>query len=219
MAKRRLELRGVPPYCPRHRILDVGCGSGNFVREMEQLGWEAYGLELNHGAARYARDQMNLKVSQGSLPNSKMEGGFFDVVTMFDTFEHMPNPIEVLEDAQRILTPGGLLILNTPNFNSLYRKVFKDRWFNVAAPLHYYLYAKEPLKAMLQRSGFLVEKFLYPLGEAGLEQTILALLTGKLARDHSLLHRLLHLAITIPHRLSPGGHLLLYAVRLPELRQ
>lgn len=213
LSKRRLEFSGIPPYYSRHRILDVGCGSGSFVREMEQLGWEAYGLELNPEAVRYARDHMDLKVSEGSLPSLKLEAGFFDVVTMFDSFEHMPNPREVLDDVHRILAPGGLLIMNTPNFNSFYRKVFGDRWFNVAAPLHYYLYAKEPLKALLLRSGLLVQKILYPLGEAGLEQTFRVLLTGSLDGNKSSLDRLLRSVVKIPHRLSPGGHLLVYAGR------
>ena len=211
LLKGRLESSRIPPFSAGHRLLDIGCGNGSYVREMEQLGWEAYGLEMNPDVARYAREQLNLKVLAGHLPDPRFETGFFGVVTMWDSFEHMANPCAVLSDIHRVLTPGGLLIFSTPNFNSIYRRIFGKKWFNIAAPLHYYFYAYETLPRLLSKNGFRLVKVRYPLGTAGLQETLQILLTGKKDEDGSFRNRLIRNVFKWPHRISPRGHLMVYA--------
>jgi 2-polyprenyl-3-methyl-5-hydroxy-6-metoxy-1,4-benzoquinol methylase len=213
LLKSRVESAVVPPFLPRRRLLDVGCGSGDYLLAMRQLGWDTHGLELNPSAARYAREQLDLPVLEGRLPEPRLDTGSFDVITMRDSFEHMPNPCEVLKDIRRLLTPGGLLILNTPNFDSIYRRVFGDRWFNVAAPLHYYHYTRETMPRLLSKNGFRLTRVLYPLGAAGMKQTLQILLTGKVGERGAFRNPLVRMTAEWLHRLSPRGHLLVHAVR------
>jgi 2-polyprenyl-3-methyl-5-hydroxy-6-metoxy-1,4-benzoquinol methylase len=195
--------------------LDVGCGNGNYVGEMEKLGWEAYGLEMNPDVARYAEEHLKLRIFAGHLPDPRFKTGFFDVVTMWDSFEHMANPCAVLAGIHRLLAPGGQLIFSTPNFNSIYRRFFGSKWFNVTAPLHYYYYTFENISRLLSKNGFRMTKVRYPLGAAGLIQTLQILLTGKLDEDGSFKNRLIRTVFKWPHRISPRGHLMVFAT--PEV--
>ena len=213
MFQSTFESIGIAPYSGRHRILDVGCGSGAYVARMGRLGWEAHGLEMNPDAARYAREQLDLNVQDGRLPDPRLETGYFDVVTMWDSFEHMPNPTDVLTDVHRLLAPGGLLIFNTPNFDSIYRRTFGDKWFNVAAPLHYYHYTAKSLPRLLAKAGFRIRKIKYPLGTAGLRQTLEIVLQGQVGENGSVANRLIRALSKWPHRISPRGHLLVHALR------
>lgn len=203
----------VPPFIGNHRILDVGCGNGAFLLEMKNLGWDAYGVELNPTIGNYARTRLKLNVSAGRLEDTDFPDAFFDVVTFWDTLEHLPNPLEVLTETFRILSPTGLLIIDTPNFDCVPRRLFREKWFNVAAPLHYYLYTRETLNRLLGKAGFYIDKVRYPLGTAGLRESLEIVLLGRIKHNGSTARRILRNIFYVPHRLIPRGHLVAYAKR------
>lgn len=111
------------------RILDVGCGLGVFLRLAGERGWQTQGVELSQFAARFARETHGLEIHNGMLADFSAPDGSFDVVTFWDSIEHVAQPREDFEKAVRLLRPGGLLLFTTDNFACLVA--------DVAAALYY----------------------------------------------------------------------------------
>ncbi len=95
------------------RLLDIGTGLGTFVEEAGQAGYDAQGLDLCEPLVKKAQAR-GLKVQ--CKPAEELAGGDkFDVVTMLDIIEHVPQPLQLLTSAHRVLKPGGELVVYTPN--------------------------------------------------------------------------------------------------------
>jgi 2-polyprenyl-3-methyl-5-hydroxy-6-metoxy-1,4-benzoquinol methylase len=150
----RSRLRGLPEYISGGKLLDVGCGSGNYLYSLRELGWDVYGMEIDEGAAGYARDRLGLKVFSGTLEEADFPDAFFDVVTMRQVLEHLSDPSSSLIEVHRVLKPGGRLMVEVPNIASLTAAMFKNWWFNLDAPRHLYAFRPRTLQAMLEKSGF-----------------------------------------------------------------
>lgn len=115
----RRQLRDIKVLKPGGRLLDIGCNIGLFLNEARAAGFDPTGVELNTGCAEYARTSFGLDVHSEYLENIAFKTGAFDVVTMYDVLEHIPNLHGILAEIHRILTPGGLLVVQSPNLDSL----------------------------------------------------------------------------------------------------
>lgn len=135
-------------------ILDVGCATGVFLKGMQDCGWDAWGIEPSDYAAHYAVEKLGLKVTHDYLKADSFEAGQFDLVTLWDVFEHLPNPVETLEICRTILKPGGVLLLSLPNPQSWDRHFFKEAWSGWDVPRHYYVYKPLSLTQLLDNHGF-----------------------------------------------------------------
>lgn len=142
------------------RVLDVGCSIGLFVDRAKRAGFDAEGIEFSEDAASFARDRYSLKVATGSIHDMKGEDGQFDIVTMFDVIEHVPDPSSDMAAAWRLLKPGGLFLQSTPNIDGFFPKVSYpvankvDYWTHPEPPHHLYQFSVKTLTAMLEKSGF-----------------------------------------------------------------
>lgn len=114
------------------RVLDVGCGSGKFVRYLRARGHEAYGLEpsaaLFQEFLRHEPFYFNQTVMEYA---AAYPGGQFDIVTISDVLEHTDDPLAFLESAGELVKPGGLIFISTPDTRSIYARLAGKRW-------HYY---------------------------------------------------------------------------------
>ena len=148
-------VRFVPaPSSPDARLLDVGCGSGTYMKLMRDLGWQVRGVELDEGAVRTAR-KANLDVRQGTMDDLDPDvDGLFDVVTVGHVIEHTHDPIAALTAARSVLKPGGTLWIGTPNLGSLGARLFRARWRALEPPRHLVVFTGSSLTAALQRAGF-----------------------------------------------------------------
>jgi len=144
----------LPAYVAGGKLLDVGCGNGNYLYSLRELGWETYGVEMNEQACRYAQEVLGLKVSHGTLEEARFPDAFFDVVTMRHVLEHLPDPGRSLAEVYRLLRAGGSVLLETPNIESVQARFFKARWFHLDVPRHLYHFAPATLQALLQKAGF-----------------------------------------------------------------
>ncbi len=97
------------------RILDVGCGNGQFLTLARGRGWETYGVELSPLSCAHAREVNGLNVFRGELAEAGFADSFFDVVTLYDVLCCVPFPLEQLVEIHRILKVGGLLVIRTRN--------------------------------------------------------------------------------------------------------
>ena len=137
----------------RGRLLDVGCGSGQFLANMRDLGWEVMGVEPDPEAARVAREKLGLEVCQGTLAESEFPQDSFDVVTMSHVIEHVPDPLGLLKECKGILKPGGRLVLVTPNIESLGARVFGEFWRGWEPPRHLFLFSPRTLSRCVESAG------------------------------------------------------------------
>lgn len=136
------------------RMLDIGCATGAFIAAMRDQQWQVVGVELNPQAAEYARRTLHLDVRTGVLEDARFSDDEFDVVTMWDVFEHVLNPRETLREIARILKPGGWLVTAVPNPASLEARLFGRYWAGWDQPRHLHLYAPDVLRRYLQDAGF-----------------------------------------------------------------
>ncbi|MGB9872141.1 MAG: class I SAM-dependent methyltransferase [Anaerolineae bacterium] len=147
--------RIVSSYQNGRRLLDVGCGTGAFLKEMSRFGeWELYGVEPLSVPAQIAREQGNIKIFQGTLLESDFSSEFFDVVTWWDVLEHVPNPRACLRETFRILKPGGWLFVQTPDPGSWEARLFGPHWIGWDTPRHLYLFSRPVLIRQLEKTGF-----------------------------------------------------------------
>lgn len=133
------------------RLMDVGCGDGGFLTAAENLGWNVSGTELD--AAR--NQQQNLEVfSSLSEASEKYGGSSFAAITMWHTLEHFKDPKEVLEDARRLLTPDGTILIAVPNSESLQARLFGKYWLHNDVPRHLFHFSPDSLQRLLRQAGF-----------------------------------------------------------------
>ncbi|MBC8263644.1 MAG: class I SAM-dependent methyltransferase [Anaerolineales bacterium] len=145
-----------PPLAEVGSILDIGCASGDYLAYLCSLGWKVYGIELDEGAARYARERFGIDVRAGTAEHTLNEfpDMSFDVVTMWHVLEHLFDPSLVLAQVHRVLRPSGILMLEMPNFDSLWASVLGECWFPLEIPRHLYHFTPPTLRAILAKTGF-----------------------------------------------------------------
>jgi SAM-dependent methyltransferase len=148
----------MPLTLPSARLLDVGCGSGQFLARMHGLGWEVVGVEPDPAAVHTARATYGLPVVQGTLESPQKDIGEFDAVTLLHVFEHVPDPRETLHAAWRVLRPGGRLLIVTPNGRGLGSRVFGSAWIGWDPPRHLHVFTVAALRRLLAEAGFALER-------------------------------------------------------------
>lgn len=150
------ERRGLLPEIGGRRLLDFGCGGGSYLRRMSQLGWQVTGVDVSPRAVEMVRDDLGCDVHLGSLPHGDLSAGEFDVITMWQSLEHVHRPLEVLRAAFELLRPAGRIIVAVPNIASLSAARFGEHWFGLDLPRHLIHFTPETLRNMLAVTGFRV---------------------------------------------------------------
>lgn len=135
------------------KILDVGCSTGLFLEYAARRGWEVAGCELAPYTAILARERLKADIREGSFLDAGFQAGSFDAVTMWDVIEHTLDPLGFISEAFRVLRPGGLLVIATPNYDSLSRRVLGVSWEAINPPRHLVIFTSKTLKEMVSRAG------------------------------------------------------------------
>jgi 2-polyprenyl-3-methyl-5-hydroxy-6-metoxy-1,4-benzoquinol methylase len=136
------------------RVLDLGCGSGDWLLSMRELGWQVAGIEFDENAATIGR-QRGLEVLNGSLEQFWLADESFDAITLNHVVEHLPDPIGTLRECLRILRPGGKIVIFTPNGSSLSHCIYDQFWRGLEPPRHLHIFSLDSLRRALQSAGFL----------------------------------------------------------------
>lgn len=137
------------------KLLDVGAATGQFLTSAQARGWDVAGIEISDAAAERGRTQ-GLKIKTGTLSDADFPQHTFDVITLWDVLEHLPDPHDALKRLSALLKPNGLLLLNLPDAGSLYARTSGRFWQLILPPEHIYLYNKKNLELLLTHYGFSV---------------------------------------------------------------
>jgi SAM-dependent methyltransferase len=195
----------------RGRLLEVGCSYGGFMAEARRDGWDVTGIELSETAARYAREQLGLRVLSGSVhDNLQQLGGGYQVVALFHVIEHVPNPVQLLEMCRRLIKPRGLLALKTPNVASFIARLTGASWHWISPPAHLYLYSPKTLSLLLEKSGYQPLTFQSAQGDA--HNNLFAIASGiaRQALSGSNPESLSHARQTLPVRVLEAACEVIY---------
>lgn len=136
------------------RILDIGCATGIFLDGMKNHGWDCIGIEPNAIAADYAKEHFGLTVFSDYLSNIQLPDNHFDVITLWDVFEHVYDSHQLIEHVYKLLKPGGILMGSMPNGDSWERYIFGKHWVGWEVPRHYRVYTPKTIQEFLKRKNF-----------------------------------------------------------------
>ncbi|MFO8112967.1 MAG: class I SAM-dependent methyltransferase, partial [Desulfosalsimonadaceae bacterium] len=103
------------------RIFDIECGPVFFLMPIEEGNWQSEGVEVSEAAVKYAEEVVKVKVHHGKLEDINFSPESFDAVVLLDTLEHLSHPLQTVRRCHDLLKENGVLILNTPDYNSLSR--------------------------------------------------------------------------------------------------
>jgi 2-polyprenyl-3-methyl-5-hydroxy-6-metoxy-1,4-benzoquinol methylase len=138
------------------RVLEVGCYVGVFLQSLKQEGWDVTGVELDTRAVEFARKHFDLTILNKPLESLDTASSHdnFDVVTMLHLIEHLDDPASTLAVAFRVLTPGGILVIETPTYDSLLFKLLGRRERSLSCNGHIFFYTVATLSRLLEKTGF-----------------------------------------------------------------
>ncbi|MFT6127873.1 MAG: 2-polyprenyl-3-methyl-5-hydroxy-6-metoxy-1,4-benzoquinol methylase, partial [Flavobacteriaceae bacterium] len=128
-------------------LLDIGAGTGDFLKTAKDKGWEINGVEPNENA----RD---LAASKNIILKKSIEdftGNTFDVITLWHVLEHLPNLEETIHKIENLLAPGGTLIIAVPNYNSFDSNYYKSHWAAFDVPRHLWHFSQSAMKVIFSK--------------------------------------------------------------------
>lgn len=178
-------LKEIMEYRNNGNLLDIGCGIGTFLRLAKKEGFEISGTEISEYASRYVKENLSIDVFRGNIEELDFPSDSFDVLTMWHTLEHLPNPKAALAAVHRILKRDGLLVIATPNLNNFITRVLyllakrkKLKLFSSQAKeLHLYHFSVHTLTSMLNETGFRIIKIDLDLAQLEFPKKIVDYLT------------------------------------------
>ena len=151
-AFRRL-LSGLEEHVAGGRLLDVGCGPGFFLDILGEH-WDGEGIEPSPFAAGYAREELGVEVRQGDFVSGAGPARAYAAVAMLQVLDHLPDPMESLREAHRLLQERGVLLLSSlVNIESFCARVFREG-YRLLAPNHLYYFSPRTIRQMLAEAGF-----------------------------------------------------------------
>jgi SAM-dependent methyltransferase len=136
------------------RLLDVGCASGTLLWLAKQEGFSVHGVEVGRHSAEFVSKVLGIEVFCGQLEDARFPDSFFDVVTMFHSLEHVPNPRMVVREVRRILAPSGVFLIVVPNYSAWSSERHGENWIWLQPQNHYSHFTPESLSRLLAGEGF-----------------------------------------------------------------
>ncbi len=141
------------------RVLDVGCAAGYFLRVLQRRGHDVHGVELSPAIAKEAVSHLGSeRVHVGTLDDAVAAMDYkpqsFDLVTLWDVIEHVPDPQSVLRRVRELVKPGGHLLLETQNVASRWARLLGRRWHHYKHHEHLYHFTPATIRRLLDDCGF-----------------------------------------------------------------
>ncbi|MFZ2906754.1 MAG: class I SAM-dependent methyltransferase [Cyclobacteriaceae bacterium] len=131
-------------------ILDVGCGTGEFLSTMKNSGWKVEGMEVSDVARKKAENLIGQTISQelNNISNNQ-----FEVITAWHVIEHIPDLLPTIQKLKQLLNKDGILFIAVPNYESYDAQQYKEKWAGYDVPRHLWHFSKKSMESMLQHTG------------------------------------------------------------------
>ena len=139
-------------------LLDVGCGTGEFLAGMKSAGWNVQGLEPDEGARAQASDITGTIIGEPEELFSLEES--YDVISMWHVLEHVHRLHEYLDQYQKLLTKDGVLLIAVPNYTSTDASHYQEHWAAYDVPRHLYHFSPASIDSLMKQHGFQVDTHL-----------------------------------------------------------
>lgn len=143
-------------YPAKGKLLDIGAGTGDFLLQAKQAGWDTTGIEPNAKAKNSAESKGVTFINDTSTVGNNT----FDAVTMWHVLEHVPNVQKQITELNRIVKPNGIIIIAVPNFNSYDAKYYGKHWAAYDVPRHLWHFSKTAIKNLFESQGMKLVKIL-----------------------------------------------------------
>ena len=152
-ANRRLD--HLAQYTDGGALLDVGCAMGFFIDEAAKRGWQVEGLDVSSFATRYVSERFNHPSHNMSLLDLDPDQQRYDLITLYDVIEHVPDPRAYVEHIAALLNDGGVIELATPDIHSLPARITGKRWIGYKlSEEHVYYFSEATLRRLLTEADF-----------------------------------------------------------------
>ncbi|MCJ7660942.1 MAG: class I SAM-dependent methyltransferase, partial [Anaerolineales bacterium] len=138
------------------RLLEVGCAAGFFLSVARERGWQVEGIEPAEFVAAYARKYFGVTVYNGTLEEFQLAEESYNLVAIWDTLEHLPDPRQTLTRVHELLKPEGLLVISTHDINSWVARIFRTNWYQIGPHLNLYYFSPKTIQNLLTATGFYV---------------------------------------------------------------
>jgi len=142
----------------RGTLLDVGSGTGAFVNEMKQNGWEVTGLEPDEDARRVAKESFHCELKSTDVLLSLPENAF-DAITLWHVLEHVHDLKNYLHQFKKLLKPDGRLVIAVPNYTSFDASVYRQYWAAYDVPRHLYHFSPLSMKLLVHKNGMRIIEY------------------------------------------------------------
>lgn len=153
----RLDL--IAEYKRSGNILDVGCATGYFLEAAKKRGFQAYGVEISDYSSAIAKSNFGEeRVYKGELESCPFPEKYFDVIAMSDLLEHVRDPRKTLGAARRLLKSDGIIMIMTPNTDSLSGSLMKGKWTHYKAE-HFFYFNRRSMDHLAGLAGFTADHF------------------------------------------------------------
>src|SRR5665647_1839613 len=147
----------VKKYVKSGKILDIGCGTGEFLQYCKSKGFEVKGVEPNEKAGDFAKLENGIPVSN-DLSDLAMDKDSYGCITMWHVLEHIHDLNETLDLVKGLLEPKGIFIVAVPNSNSWDAQEYGKFWAAYDVPRHLYHFTDVTLEKLVTRHGFEVKE-------------------------------------------------------------
>jgi 2-polyprenyl-3-methyl-5-hydroxy-6-metoxy-1,4-benzoquinol methylase len=160
--RRRIQtLAQIIPDLREKRIFEIGCAYGFFLDEVRGAVRSAQGIDIVEDGTRFARDVKQVDAITGNYLDFEPAGSV-DVITMWDTIEHLPRPDLFIEKAADHVSPGGYIAVTTGDIGSFNARVRGRRWRMIHPPTHLHYFSVATLAKLLETRGFEVVHVSHP---------------------------------------------------------
>jgi SAM-dependent methyltransferase len=154
LASFRREARFLRQLCGAGgELLEIGCAMGLFLRAAAEVGFSVQGCDPWKEAAAIAQEEFNERVTGSMFKATNYESEHFRIIVLWDSVEHIEEPVRLIRDIHSLLSPGGWLALSTPNFDSLSRFLLRSRWQFFERP-HLTFFSPRTISHLLRLAGF-----------------------------------------------------------------
>ncbi len=137
------------------KILDYGCGVGDYLEHMQKNGYDVLGMEPNDSARKIAQS----KLGENKVTSTEIEhiNGKFDVITLWHVLEHIPNLHEIIEQLKKHLKENGTLVIAVPNHQSYDAKYYGQYWAAYDVPRHLWHFTETSMHKLFNEFGMKIE--------------------------------------------------------------